>query len=197
MKTALLNKLRSRVEGFFNALAVYFSKVGLTPNALTALSLAVASLGPILVLVYKSGLALSLVIVSSGLVDAVDGALARLQGKVSKRGAFLDSFMDRVCEAVFAFSLLGLGFNAYLVVVFLALSYLVSYARARCEGLGVELVGVGLMERAERLLFLAVTALMVDVSSTVASYLFIALTALTGVTVVQRFMHAWRALRSS
>jgi phosphatidylglycerophosphate synthase len=96
-----------------------------------------------------------------GLADVFDGRLARAQNKVSKAGAFIDSTLDRFAEV---FALAGLA--AYsaatpvaVLIVTLAMggSLLVSYTRARGEGLGVSYQG-GIMARAERLVLLALDA---------------------------------------
>ena len=98
-----------------------------------------------------------------GLADVFDGRLARAQNKVSKAGAFIDSTLDRFAEV---FALAGLA--AYsaatpvaVLIVTLALggSLLVSYTRARGEGLGISYQG-GFMARAERLVLLALSALL-------------------------------------
>ena len=95
--------------------------------------------------------ALALLLFALGaLMDAVDGAVARAHGLVSRRGAFLDSVTDRVSDAALAAGLWGLVDP--LVVYVLACSMLVySYARARAEGVLCErLEGVGFLERGER-----------------------------------------------
>ncbi|MEM1831679.1 MAG: CDP-alcohol phosphatidyltransferase family protein, partial [Desulfurococcaceae archaeon] len=78
--------------------------------------------------------------------------------------------------------------------LYLALAMLVSYARARGESLGVELSGVGLMERAERLIALLLVSFIVGYDFIVAFYFFVALTALTAFTVLQRFVYLWKNL---
>jgi len=191
-----LNKLRSRVEGLLGKAALGASSLGLTPNTLTLISLLVAALGLLLASAFNSGTLLALSIVTSGFIDALDGALARLTGMASKRGAFLDSFVDRVCELIFAVGFARLGFNTYAVLLFLAFSNLTSYARARGESLGVQLAGVGLMERAERVIALTVAAALVDVNEMAAHYVYLVITALVGITAVQRFTHTWKFLRS-
>ncbi|MEM4487696.1 MAG: archaetidylinositol phosphate synthase [Desulfurococcaceae archaeon] len=190
----MLNRLRKKVETVFVVLATYTSRLGFTPNSLTILSLLVALIGFSLSYLFKSGLYLSLCIIISGLLDSLDGAVARLQSKETKRGAFLDSFIDRVSEAVIIVSFMSLDFNVYSVVALLALSNLVSYSRARGESLGIKLAGVGLMERAERLIFLAFIAMLADTKLVVAQILYLITAILTAITIVQRFMYVWRAL---
>jgi CDP-diacylglycerol--glycerol-3-phosphate 3-phosphatidyltransferase len=105
------------------------------------------------------------VFLSGSLLDALDGALARLTGKASAFGALLDSVLDRLSEAALFVGLavyaLRAGFSGdrlfFIVVLLLALifSQMVSYLRARGEGLGV-FIRSGLMTRAERVVLLGI-----------------------------------------
>jgi len=192
-----LNKLRIKLEPFLSKLALVISRTPLTPNTLTLLSLFVVVVGIYLLLTIRRGLLLAIVMLISGFLDAVDGTLARVSGRSTQKGALLDSITDRVCEAFFALMLLLLGLNSYIVLIFLATSFLTSYLRARGESLGVSLSGVGLMERAERLIGLLIVALILEFSYIdVANALLAVLTLLTGVTVIQRFMYIWSRLDS-
>jgi archaetidylinositol phosphate synthase len=193
-KTALLNKLRSSIEGFFQYIAGFISRAGVTPNQLTSTSLIVAIVGYLLVVVYKNPLILVATILVSGFIDVVDGALARLKSMATKRGAFLDSIIDRLCEVIYSLSLIEIGFEPRLVLAYTGLSMMVSYGRARGESLGVSMSGVGLMERAERLIGLVVTLVVFIFNNTSAQIALLVLTTLTGITVLERFIHAWRLL---
>lgn len=132
--------------------------LGVTPNALTLSGLAVA--GAAAYLVAQGYLAAGgAVVLLSGLFDLLDGALARATGRVSRFGALLDSVVDRVSEAVVLLGLLVHYLDepsrpgVALVYVALAASIMVSYVRARAEGLGVE-CKVGLLTRPERVVAL-------------------------------------------
>ena len=93
----------------------------------------------------------------SGFFDVVDGQVARVSKKVSKKGGFLDSVFDKIAEvAIFLGILIGGFADPYLVFLAITLSLLVSYARSRAESLGVKLQGIGIGERAERLLVVAI-----------------------------------------
>ncbi|MEM1804291.1 MAG: CDP-alcohol phosphatidyltransferase family protein, partial [Desulfurococcaceae archaeon] len=81
--------MRSRVERFLHNVVKPLSKTHVTPNALTATSLVVAILGYALVVYTGLGTLLAMAIMLSGFIDAIDGAMARLTGKVSRKGAFL------------------------------------------------------------------------------------------------------------
>jgi len=136
-----------------------------------------------------------LLVLLSGAFDMLDGALARATGQSSRFGAFLDSVLDRLSEMalLFGFLLLYLAEDStsgiWVVYVVLAGSVLVSYIRARAEGLGIK-CEVGIFTRAERVIVLALGLLLNQV--------FIALcivAALTWVTVTQRFIHVGRQIR--
>jgi CDP-diacylglycerol---glycerol-3-phosphate 3-phosphatidyltransferase len=97
-----------------------------------------------------------------GLADILDGRIARARGLVNRYGAFMDSTLDRFAE-VFAFAgvawgLSGSTFGASITTLAIGASMLVSYARARGEAVGVSSTG-GIMQRAERLVVLALAAL--------------------------------------
>lgn len=190
-----MNKLKARVERFLTRTASLLIKTGVSPNTLTSLSLIVALIGYVLVVFFHSGVYLSLAIVVSGFLDAIDGVVARATSRASRRGAFLDSFIDRACEVIYALSFIELGFDPRLVLLFTGSSLLISYARARGESLGLGLAGVGLMERAERLIALALISLIYEYNSLIAIYMYIVATTLVVLTVAHRFIHIWLSLR--
>lgn len=131
----------------------------------------------------------------SGALDMLDGALARAGGRATAYGAFLDSTLDRVGEGlVFAaialrFAEQGRAFDAGLVVIALLAALLVSYTRARAEGLGVR-CEVGILTRPERVLILVIGMFLNSLD--IAIYLLALLGALT---VAQRVVHVRRHLR--
>jgi archaetidylinositol phosphate synthase len=97
----------------------------------------------------------------SGFFDLVDGCVARQAKEASKRGAFLDSIFDKVSESiVFVGIAIGTLASPLSCIVALTSSLLVSYVRARSESLGISLQGIGIGERAERLLLLAVIGML-------------------------------------
>ncbi|MBA4372092.1 MAG: CDP-alcohol phosphatidyltransferase family protein [Thermodesulfovibrio sp.] len=125
--------------------------------------------------------------------DILDGVVARVNNKATLYGAFLDSVLDRYSDA---FIFLSVSLNLYLdnnlpgaalALSILVGALLVSYVRARAEGLGVD-CKVGLMERPERILLIVFGAL----SGLVMPVLWI-LAVLTHVTVMQRILHVRKA----
>lgn len=124
----------------------------------------------------------ALMLLLSGLLDIVDGAVARATGRTSQRGAFLDSTLDRVAEVLVYLGIIIGGYtNPSLVLVALSSSLLVSYTRAKGDALGVSLAGIGVGERPERLLVLIVASLLGAVWLGVAIVALLAL-----ITFVQR-----------
>jgi CDP-diacylglycerol--glycerol-3-phosphate 3-phosphatidyltransferase len=135
-----------------------------------------------------------IVFVVAGLMDMLDGALARLSQKVTTFGAFLDSTLDRVSEGVilsaiaYLLAVQGREIDVALVVLALLGSVLVSYTRARAESLGVE-CKVGLMSRPERVILIAI-----GLFFNVLPYVIYIMLALTVFTVIQRVVHTYRQL---
>ena len=137
-------------------------------------------------------LAIILLIVSA-LLDALDGALARLRGIASPRGALLDSSVDRINDVIYAFSLHYLGVPWPLVFLWGTGSILISLTRAAAEIERVKLEGFGLMERGDRVVALLLLILIHYAESKVTPVSFkytnafaAGLTALIWLTVFQR-----------
>jgi CDP-diacylglycerol--glycerol-3-phosphate 3-phosphatidyltransferase len=135
-------------------------KVGVSPNQLTMIGLLLSGVTAYLLGVGQFVGGGCLLILASAL-DMADGSLARLQGRATPIGALLDSTADRISEAVIFLGLLWFYLSPRsipeVLLIFLALtsSFMVSYLRARGEGLGVD-CNVGVMTRPERVLVLAV-----------------------------------------
>jgi CDP-diacylglycerol--glycerol-3-phosphate 3-phosphatidyltransferase len=171
------------------------ARTPVTPDALTWFGFLLI-IGAAVLVATRHTLAAGLLTLFAGFFDMLDGALARSTNRVSRRGGFLDSTLDRLSEAAL---LLGVLFlyargqsvaGAVLVGVTLFGSMLVSYVRARAEGLGLE-CQVGFFTRPERVIVLALGLLL----NPVPNALFIALVviaALSYITAIQRIIHVWR-----
>ncbi len=164
----LLNRIRDTMDPFLTKVGTIFASMGLSANFFTWLSLITFTLAGILYacrsLVGEYWVYLPLIgsclILLGGFLDIVDGSVARITKQVSKRGSFLDSTGDRISEAVIFIGIAKGGFaEPTLCMIALSLSFLVSYTRAKAESLQLGLAGLGLGERAERLLLLAVVSL--------------------------------------
>lgn len=182
----MLSNLREPFRPQLEAIARGFAATGLPPGFWTALGLALAFAAAI---VYGWGGESALIIggilvLVSGFFDVVDGEVARFTKRDSKRGAFIDSMVDRIAEVAIFFGILIGGFaEPYLVFLAVALSLLVSYARARAESIGVRLGGVGIGERPERLLVIAIVGMLGFMKYAVTIVI-----AIAAVTVVQRII---------
>jgi CDP-diacylglycerol--glycerol-3-phosphate 3-phosphatidyltransferase len=157
-KTTLTDRLRVRFKSVLDAVGGFLLRLGLTPNAITLLGLAGAAAGSVLLAMgfIPAG---GVVILLSGALDGLDGTMARLRGTSSVFGAFLDSVSDRWSELfLFGGLILHYALEGYPLGVILAFaaaagSLMVSYTKARAEGLGIE-CKVGLLTRMERYLVL-------------------------------------------
>jgi CDP-diacylglycerol--glycerol-3-phosphate 3-phosphatidyltransferase len=134
-----------------------------------------------------------LLLVLTGIPDALDGAVAKASGTSSTRGAFFDSVADRFTDALLfggvAWYLASThsGRIMMLPVALMAAAMLVSYQRAKAESLGLEAKG-GLMERAERFIVLGFGLLFNELLIPVLWVMFV----LTALTAIQRFVKVWR-----
>ncbi|MDA3015380.1 MAG: CDP-alcohol phosphatidyltransferase family protein [Actinomycetota bacterium] len=171
-------------------------RTGLSPDHLTFVGLAVAAASAVAVASGRLVLGLVLVI-AAALPDLFDGALAKATQTSSQRGAFLDSTLDRVTDAL----LLGgiawyladyySGRMALLPFAVSSVASVISYQRAKAESLGLEAKG-GLMERAERIVALCLGLLLeaIGVDSALIWILW-AMLALITITALQRFVKVW------
>ncbi|MBN1437825.1 MAG: CDP-alcohol phosphatidyltransferase family protein [Anaerolineales bacterium] len=152
------DRMRAQFKGVLDAVGGALGRLGISPNAVTLLGLAGSAAGAVLLALGKIPLG-GWVILLSGATDALDGTLARLQGKASRFGAFLDSTADRFSE-FFLFAGLGVHFALGADVLGVGLTFaaaigsvMVSYEKARAEALGFE-CKVGLLTRMERYMVL-------------------------------------------
>ncbi len=170
------------------------SKTRLTPNMLTITGFGV-SLGAAAAIAMGHLLLGGFLVLFSGAFDLLDGALARAKRQNTPFGALFDSVLDRLSEAALLFGLLlwciwqNLTPEVILIYVSFVGSVMVSYIKARAEGLGIE-CQVGVFTRAERVIVLALGLLLNQV--------FIALcilTLLTYITAAQRFLYVCQGTR--
>lgn len=172
------------------------TRLDLNPNTYTTVSL-ILSCGAAYAMATGSLRLSAVLFLLSGLCDAIDGKLARHTGKVTRFGALYDSSLDRYSEVVYFFgmAMYFIGNGWYLtsgaVAAGLGGSLMVSYVKARAEGLGFE-CNVGLLQRAERILILAFGALIHLYALVVCIWI---VAVLSNITAIQRIVHVWRADR--
>ena len=134
-----------------------------------------------------------IVLLISGFFDVVDGTVARVTKSSSRKGSFLDSSLDKLSEvAVFLGLAIGDLAEPLLCMIALSLSLIVSYIRARAESLGIELKGIGIGERAERLLILAIIG-MIPISGAM-QWAVVIVSLIAGITIVQRMVATYKKL---
>lgn len=185
-------RFRTQAEAQLRPIGKNLRKTGIRADHLTILGLVMAAATSLAIA--NGALRLGvLLLVLCAVPDVLDGAVAKASGTASPRGAFFDSVVDRVSDALLLggiawyLSTTHTGRIAVLPLAVLAASLIISYERAKAEALGYDAKG-GLMERAERLvaigLALLFPALMIG--------LLWAMLVLTVATAVQRFAKVWR-----
>lgn len=183
---------REAVERSVDPAGVGLHRLGVTANALTVAGVAGSAAAAFAIGLGHLRLGLVLLIVGA-VPDLLDGAVAKASGPTTLRGAFFDSTADRISDAL----VLG-GVTWYFVadergllimvpVAVGAVSWLVSYQRAKAESLGFEAKG-GVMERAERVIALSVGLAFPELLEAVLWIMLV----LTSVTAGQRFAKIWR-----
>ena len=132
----------------------------------------------------------------SGLLDAIDGAVARRLGMVSEVGAFLDSVLDKLGEcAVYIAIIVSGAVSVFWGSLALASSIMVSYVRHRAEPLRVSLKGVGFMERAERIIFLIAASVIAPFMPQALEITMILISIFALITVVWRIIYVIQSLK--
>ena len=184
-------RFRHQVERVVKPVGEQLRRTKLSPDHLTLIGLIVACGAAVAIGLGALRLGLLLVVLAA-LPDLLDGALAKASNQSSQRGAFFDSPIDRVTDAVllggvawFLASQRG-AHAAVLPFAVMAVSSLISYQRAKAEALGLTAKG-GLMERAERIILLCVGLLF----DSMLFWTMILMLVLVTITAVQRFFKVW------
>ncbi len=189
----LRDRLHDLSDPLLAPLARLLARLGIGPNHVTVAGTLIG-IGAAWLIVEGQSLVAGLVFLFASAFDALDGVIARTQGQATPFGAFLDSTLDRVSEGfvmaaiALHFATLGQPWNAAAVVLALLGSLLVSYTRARAEGLGVSCT-VGFGTRLERVIILGFGLILGLLAP--AIYLLIIL---TGWTTLQRIFHTRQQL---
>lgn len=173
--------------------------LGFTPNSIsiTGLVLSLFSAAAYAFSHHLSWLLLIAVIfiLSSGYCDALDGIIARNYNQATPFGGFFDSILDRYADAIiFSGIIVGGLCDVYLGLAALLGSLLVSYSRARAEAAGIKMESIGLAERAERMLIIAVSSIAAFFWLPSLNLGIALLAILTNITVIQRGIYAYKKL---
>jgi archaetidylinositol phosphate synthase len=196
----MLTKLKKKVQQMLAAEAQAAHKIGLTPNLLSAIGLALSLFSAVAyAMAQNQPLLLLLAVIlllASGFCDTIDGVLARTHQQTSAFGGFFDSLMDRYADAaVYVGVIIGGLCDPIWGLIALAGSLLVSYSRARAEAAGIKMESVGVAERAERMIILAVASVAAIFWLPALNIGIILLAVLSNLTVLQRGLHVYRVLK--
>jgi phosphatidylglycerophosphate synthase len=214
---SISNESRSRIKQVFEPIALGMGRLGLTPDGLTLIGFGITVVGAALLAAHLWLLG-GIVVFLGGVFDMFDGTLARATNQVSKLGAFMDSVFDRWGEAIVYLGIVagavlsiprggdvavfGPDFVAILAAAAMGSAFMVSYARAKSEGLGFTegtgMAAVGIMPREVRLVVLSLGLVVTGITSSFVG-LFIALAVITVgaiLTVIQRILHVRSQARS-
>ncbi|MDQ2906586.1 MAG: CDP-alcohol phosphatidyltransferase family protein [Ktedonobacteraceae bacterium] len=179
------------------------ARLGITPNTLTVIGLLLSGLTA-LVIAQGFLFAGGLLVLFAGIFDLFDGAMARVLRAATTFGAFFDSTLDRYSESIILFGLLYYALQRpalhdllwpfaheqfwMIALIFMVVvgSLMVSYTKARAEGLGLE-CKTGLLARPERVVILAIGLL----TGTVV-WALVVLAVFSHVTALERIVHVWR-----
>ena len=198
-KTLLIGeKGRAAFQDIIRPVGTFFSRLGLHPNVVSITGLVLSIVAGI---IYSRGhfFWAAWVVVLSGFCDALDGRLARETGKSSLFGAFLDSTLDRYGEMCILIGIawyfaVGPGHSPWsllFIITAMTGSFMVSYTRARAEGLGIE-CKVGLMQRPERMILLIIGSLIGSIPLIgifIIKFILLVLAVFSNITAIHRLIH--------
>jgi len=199
----MLYEIRERFEKLSIIVGRLFGNIPLTPNQWTILSLLPAMASAYYLAQSEFLIAAGLFVVAA-FMDLIDGSVARVTGRVSKFGAYLDTIVDRYVEALIVLALLfvaipplfGLDAKIWLFIYFFG-AMMTTYAKAAAKEkdlVKTEIKG-GLLERAERLILLFIGILLATVSISYLGYVVVLLAALANLSALQRILKAKKAGR--
>jgi phosphatidylglycerophosphate synthase len=215
---SISNETRGRIKRVFQPIALWMGRLGLTPDGLTLIGFGITAIGAAS-LALQLWLVGGLLLIVGGVFDMFDGTLARATATVSPFGAFLDSVFDRAGEAIVylgivwgavlagpsssEIGLLGSDIVVILAAAAMGAAFMVSYTRARSEGLGftagTRMAAVGVMPREIRLLILSLGLVLTGATGSFA-FLAIALAVIAigaTITVIQRILHVRSQAKSA
>lgn len=192
-----MTRLKKRVQSSLTTKAKLLYDMGMTPNQISLIGIFLAFLSGYFY--WGARETKSFLIIAptffllSGFCDALDGVVARLHGKTTVFGGFLDPLLDRYADAFIFVAIIASGLSdVFWGSVALVGSLLVSYARARAEAAGAEMETVGLAERAERIIILTIASFAAFFWPPALNLGIIILAVLTNLTVLQRTIYFYK-----
>ncbi|UCB60351.1 MAG: CDP-alcohol phosphatidyltransferase family protein [Candidatus Bathyarchaeota archaeon] len=196
----MLTYVKKRMQSLLAAEARLLHRMGMTPNQVSGMGIFTAFLAAGSYWAVQQNhlflLIAPILLLLSGFLDALDGAIARLYGEATVFGGFLDSLLDRYADACILVAIMIAGLcSIFWGSVALVGSFLVSYARARGEAAGSRMETIGLAERAERILVLGFASFVAFVRLEALNLGIIVLAVMTNFTVMQRAVHVYKTLK--
>lgn len=196
----MLTKLKKKVQDMLTSEAQAAHRIGLTPNMVSAIGLVLALFSATVYAITQEQplwiLLATILLLASGFCDTLDGVIARIYQQQSVFGGFLDSLLDRYADAaVYGGIIIGGLCNPFWGLAALAGSMLVSYSRARAEAAEIKMESIGIAERAERMLILAVASIVAIFWLPALNWGIIVLAVLSNLTVLQRAVHVYNSLK--
>ncbi len=194
MVNCLITALRNRVNTVLTRIALSLDNLGFTPNMLTVIGFICALMAGALFYMKINWIFTYVVapflILLSGLMDALDGPLARI-GTASKFGGILDSTFDRLGEIlIFLGMILGELASPFWGITAISFSLMVSYVRARTEMENIKMESIGIAERPERMLILIISSFLWVIEYGVALIAILSI-----ITFVQRIVYSYQHVR--
>ncbi|MBW1839664.1 MAG: CDP-alcohol phosphatidyltransferase family protein [Deltaproteobacteria bacterium] len=188
---------REKFQNLSIKIGIVFSKFGLSPNQWTMISI-IPVLIAVYFLYYQDFITAAFLFIVSSFIDLIDGSVARVTGRVSRLGAYLDTVVDRYVEGIIIIGLVFVPLPPFLIdakvwlMMFFFGGIMTTYVKAAAkekELISRELKG-GLLERAERLIILFVGILLASVDMMFLTYVLVLLAILTNISAIQRLYKA-------
>ncbi|MDH7564021.1 MAG: CDP-alcohol phosphatidyltransferase family protein [Candidatus Bathyarchaeota archaeon] len=192
-----MGKLREKYEKAIAPAGRLLGRLGITPNALSALCM-VISVGAFWFYSVGNAILGAVFILLTGIVDMLDGAVARATGKMTRFGAVFDHVLDRYAEYLIVMGIMLGNYVEWVWGVFALMGMVMaSFTRAKAESVGkLEHCTVGIAERQEKLSILILGSLIAVYYPIALSYAVILVGILSHVTVAQRLVYTWKQTRS-
>jgi len=192
----LLGRIRAKYQAMIHPIGKSLGRSGITPNALTTVSLIVA-FGAGTAYALRSPILGALGLLSSGVFDMLDGAVARATKSISRFGAVYDHVLDRYAE-FFALAGIGLGgFSDWVWILYCLFGMVMaSFTRAKAESVGgLKRCTVGIAERQEKLIILLIGSLLQPFVTGSLMGAVIVVGVVSHVTVIQRLHYTYKMMR--
>lgn len=195
----MLYKNRQKFERLRSKIGFFLGHIPISPNQWTLLTFI-----PLLVTVYflinSDFLFAAIFLIVTAFFDFIDGSVAKARNRETRRGAYLDTIVDRYIEGIIIIGLLFVSLPALIlpagiwIVIYLFGSLMTTYAKAAAKEKGmkkIELTG-GVLERAERLIILFIGFVLAYFNTLYLLYVIILLAVLTNISALQRIYYALR-----